>query len=88
MDVKIKTLIAEGKVTEAISELEKMPVEQQDKEWLFVVGELYYRIGRHTDALNKFNAFLRLEPGHVQATAYVRMINEILDFFCKDLLNP
>lgn len=88
MDTKIKTLIAEGKVAEAISELEKMPSERQDKEWLFTIGELYYRMGRHTDALNKFNALLRLEPEHVQATAYVRMIHEILDFFCKDLLNP
>lgn len=85
---RVENLLAVGKIAEAIAELEKIPAEHQDKDWLFVMGELYYRSGRHTDALNKFNAVLRLEPESKQAAAYVRMINGILDFFYKDLLNP
>lgn len=85
---RIKDWIAAGKIAEVVAEFEKIPEEKRDKEWLFSMGELYYRAGRHTDALNKFNAFLRLEPEHKQAAAYVRMIHGILDFFCKDLLNP
>ena len=40
------------------------------------------------DALNKFNAVLKINPVNKKAAAYVTMINDVLDFYHKDLLNP
>ncbi len=88
MDEKIERWVAEGRITEALAELEKYPDSQQGEAWLMYTGELCYRLGKSTDALNKFNAVLRLNPENEKARAYVEMINGVLDFFCKDLLNP
>ena len=88
MDEKIERWVAEGRITEALTELEKYPDGQQGETWLMYTGELCYRLGKNTDALNKFNAVLRLNPENEKALAYVEMINGVLDFFCKDLLNP
>lgn len=88
MNERIEGLVAEGQITEALAELEKYPVEQQGEAWLLYIGELYYKLGKSTEALNRFNAVLRINPENVKALAYVEMINGVLDFFCKDLLNP
>ena len=88
MDCHIEKLVKEGKLQEAILELEKKTADQPDEMDLLELGELYYREGKKTDALNKFNAVLRLNPENSKAQTYISMINKVLDFFCKDLLNP
>ncbi|RHV91179.1 hypothetical protein DXA95_14280, partial [Odoribacter sp. OF09-27XD] len=88
MDCHIEKLVKEGKLQEAILELEKKTADQPDEMDLLELGELYYREGKNTDALNKFNAVLRLNPENSKAQTYISMINKVLDFFCKDLLNP
>ena len=49
---------------------------------------MLYADGKMSEALNKFNTVLRLDPTHAKATNYVTMINGILDYYCKDMFNP
>lgn len=88
MDCHIEKLVKEGKLQKAIIELEKKTADQPAEMDLLELGELYYRVGKSTDALNKFNAVLRLNPENSKAQTYISMISKVLDFFCKDLLNP
>ncbi|MDL2251589.1 hypothetical protein LJC12_01930 [Odoribacter sp. OttesenSCG-928-J03] len=88
MKEKVEKLIASGKEEEAIAELETYLADKPDEELLLMLGELYYRRARNTDALNKFNAVLRINPDNHKAKNYITMINNVLDYFCKDLLNP
>lgn len=88
MKEAIQNMIDSGKFPEAILELEKITVEQRSAYELLVLGELYYKAGRTIDALNQFNAVLRLEPANKKAMTYVTMINDVLNFYHKDLLNP
>lgn len=84
-----QTLTAAGRRPEAIALLESSIREEASYEeaWLYL-GELIYAEGRMTEALNKFNTVLRLNPGNRQAANYVRMINGILGYYCKDMFNP
>ena len=50
-----------------------------EEEWL-LLGELLYADGKMTEALNKFNTVLRLNPDHRKAANYVIMINNILGY--------
>jgi len=89
LEQEVEELLGAGKRTEAIQILEEYWKQNpQDEEVLLKLGELIYAEGKMTDALNKFNALLRLNPNHQKARNYVTMINGILDYFCKDLLNP
>lgn len=86
---KIQELVKAGKRKEAIDILEESVRENGgNEEVLLQLGELIYAEGRMTDALNKFNAVLRLNPDNRKAGNYVGMINNILGYYCKDLLNP
>lgn len=89
MQEKIQQLIKVGKRADAIRLLteitEQHPAEEEN---LLCLGELIYAEGNMTEALNKFNAVLRLNPENKKARNYVTMINNILGYFCKDLLNP
>lgn len=89
LDQEIEKLLGEGKRKEAIDLLEESWKQNQESEELLLrLGELIYAEGRMTDALNKFNALLRMNPSHQKAQNYVLMINGILGYYCKDLLNP
>lgn len=85
---KIKELQVEGKLEEAIEILEKYPEAAMDEDLLLIWGELLYAGGKMTEALNKFNAVLRIQPANRKAENYVTMIRNILDYYNKDLLNP
>lgn len=86
---KVQELLKAGRRKEAIDILEESVRENGgNEEMLLQLGELIYAEGRMTDALNKFNAVLRLNPDNRKAGNYVRMINNILGYYCKDLLNP
>lgn len=88
MDENVTCLIEQGKIKEAIEVLEQEVSGKGREENLLLLGELYYKEGRSIEALNKFNAVLQVNPGNVKAAAYVTMINDVLDFYHKDLLNP
>lgn len=49
---------------------------------LLLLGELIYAEGRMPEALNKFNAVLRIRPDNQKARNYVVMINNILGYYC------
>lgn len=86
---KLRQMAEEGKRTEAIRLLEQRVSERkEDGEALLLLGELIYAEGRMPEALNKFNAVLRLEPDNQKARNYVTMINNILGYYCKDMFNP
>ena len=88
MEENIDILIVEGKIKEAIEILERELSHWENEEKLLVLGELYYKAGRSVEPLNKFNAVLKVNPDNAKAMAYVTMINDILNFYHKDLLNP
>mgnify|MGYP003161611125 CR=1 FL=1 len=79
MRKEIQEWIEKGNRTEAVRLLEewvgKHPADEE--EWL-LLGELLYADGKMTEALNKFNTVLRLNPDHRKAANYVIMINNIL----------
>lgn len=85
-------LIKEKRVTEAIALLQSCleratDEEEQVKIW-FELGSIYNSIADFPRALNCFNAVLHVNHDHLQARAYVEMINNVLNYYCKDLLNP
>ena len=51
-------------------------------------GKLYYRAGAFDKAMNDFVRVCTIEPGHVEAGEYIRLISEIFEFYHKDLYNP
>lgn len=73
---------------EKIKELERRIAEGKDGSLLLQLGELYYTAGRTIDALNAFNTVLRTDPDNTKARTYVVMINNVLNYYNKDLLNP
>jgi tetratricopeptide (TPR) repeat protein len=89
LEQKIDELLKDNRRNEAIALLEKCLIDEpENQEILLRLGELIYAEGKMTEALNKFNALLRLNPEHQKAQNYVTMINSILGYYCKDLLNP
>lgn len=89
MKEEIKLLVEAGKRVEAIQKAEEyLKQGGEEEELLLQLGELLYAEGRMTEALNRFNAVVRLNPENRKAKNYVIMINNILGYFCKDLLNP
>ena len=81
MRKEIQEWIEKGNRTEAVRLLEewvgKHPADEEE-----------YADGKMTEALNKFNTVLRLNPDHRKAANYVVMINNILGYYCKDMFNP
>lgn len=88
MEQKIKALVEAGRREEAIGILDEYLKVHTDEAMLLMLGELLYAAGRMTDALNKFNAVVRLNPLNSKAGNYVAMISNILNYYNKDLLNP
>ena len=89
MEKEIKILLEAGQRQEAIKKIEAyLQQEGENADLLLQLGELIYAEGRMPEALNKFNAVLRIRPDNQKARNYVVMINNILGYYCKDLLNP
>lgn len=85
-----KRLAKEKKVNEAVRLLkERIEVAGDTQEdFLMELGIIYNGIADFPQALNYFNEVLRLNPDNSKAHTYVDMINGILNYYCKDLLNP
>ena len=89
MEKEIKILLEAGQRREAIKKIEAyLQQEGENADLLLLLGELIYAEGRMPEALNKFNAVLRIRPDNQKARNYVVMINNILGYYCKDLFNP
>ena len=86
---ELKNMEREGRRGEAIRLLEAEIASSPENTDLWLLwGEMLYADGKMSEALNKFNTVLRLDPTHAKATNYVTMINGILDYYCKDMFNP
>ncbi|MCR9011635.1 hypothetical protein [Gabonibacter chumensis] len=87
---KARELAKEKKTEEAVALLEEQVIGEKEgpEEILMELGIIYNGKADFTRALNYFNAVLRLNPDNGKARTYVNMINGILDYYCKDLLNP
>jgi tetratricopeptide (TPR) repeat protein len=68
--------------------LEQATNEEERLKALFELGVACHDAADLPRALNHFNAVLRLNPGHQQARARAEIIHNVLNFYCKDLLNP
>lgn len=85
---KIEDLLKAGRTEDALGLLEEAGQEGLGERLLLRWGELLYGEGRMTEALNRFNAVLRKNPGNPKAGNYAAMINRILGYYCKDMFNP
>lgn len=87
---EIKLIAKSGRREDAIERLSQLLGDEVcDKETVLLeLGILYNSIADTTRALNCLNEVLRINPGNLKAQTYVQMINGILDYYCKDLLNP
>lgn len=85
-----KAWVKEGRGEDAIALLREMLTGNGvDRERVLLeLGAAYYALGDTTQALNQFNEVKRMNPDNTKAQAYLEMINGILDYYCKDLLNP
>ena len=83
-----KQLAKQGDREGAIALLRQM-LEQNEGERelvLLELGVVYNAMGETTQAINHLNEVMRINPEN--AKAYLEMINGILNYYCKDLLNP
>ena len=87
---EIRQMAKSGRRQEAIDILSRMLDEGEGnrEEVLLELGVLYNSMADTTKALNCLNEVLRMNPGNTKARTYVQMINGILNYYCKDLLNP
>ena len=85
-----KQLAKQGDREGAIALLRQM-LEQNEGERglvLLELGVVYNAMGETTQAINHLNEVMRINPENIKAKAYLEMINGILNYYCKDLLNP
>ncbi len=85
-----KRLAKNGQREEAIVMLhQRLEVGEKDREAILLeLGAIYYAKGNTVQALNHLNEVMRINPINRKAKAYLEMINGILNYYCKDLLNP
>ena len=87
---EIRQMAKSGRRQEAMDILSRMLDEGggNREEVLLELGVLYNSMADTTKALNCLNEVLRINPENTKARTYVQMINGILNYYCKDLLNP
>ena len=86
----IREMAKAGRRQEAVEELTRMlEAEECDRESVLLeLGVTYNAMADMSNALNCLNEVLRINPENTKARTYVDMINSILNYYCKDLLNP
>lgn len=87
---EIKLMAKSGRRREAIEELSLLLNDEacEREKVLLELGILYNSVANTTQALNCLNEVLRINPDNLKAQVYVQMINGILNYYCKELLNP
>ena len=85
---KIKQLIDEGRMTDAIELLNDYLATHPDSdEALYLRGRAHRKAGRIREAINDYLASAAIRPDGHAARAY-RMEIEIMDFYDRNLYNP
>ncbi|MCM1093316.1 MAG: tetratricopeptide repeat protein [Lachnospiraceae bacterium] len=85
---KINSLINNNDLEGAIVELDKIiEGDSGDADAYFERGKLYWRLGRHREAINDYNRAVSLNSSSPAAEA-LRQSMEIMAFYNRDLYNP
>ena len=85
-----KQLAKQGDREGAIALLRQM-LEQNEGERelvLLELGVVFNAMGETTQAIYHVNEVMGINPENAKAKAYLEIINGILNYLCKDLLNP
>ena len=84
---KISELLKAEKAEQAKKEFEKLE-EQSSVTYFMVKGRLHQKFQNWGESLNAFNRVLEIDPENIEAKNSLHMINNILNFWNPDLLNP
>ncbi|MFA8436133.1 MAG: tetratricopeptide repeat protein [Marinifilaceae bacterium] len=96
MESKIQELIkaaqekvAANEIQEAIALYKEVTeLDPKHEEAFFQIGTLYYQLGQFGPALSGFYAVIDINPDNKKAQVNLDMINSIMDYHNKDLINP
>ena len=81
-------LVAEGKYNEVLAMLSKQIEEYpNDDNAYYLRGTLYKQLGKWGESLSDLNKAIALNPDS-KAVTLRQMLQEIVDFRYKDMLNP
>lgn len=85
---EIVALIEDGKLDEAIGQLDKaIGRNAEDDQLYFLRGKAYQKVGNWQEALQNYLEAMHLNPDSPASEAY-KMAQEILEFYNKDSYNP
>ena len=83
----IKNLISDGKLQEAIGQLDELiGKDSKDDELYYLRGNAYRKLCDWQQALNNYLEAISLNPQSPAVEAH-RMLMEILEFYNKDMYN-
>jgi len=82
-----KKALAQHGPEEALAILDELSSENNG-EAIFLKGEIYFKLQEWGESLNYFSLYLEQFPMNKKAKSYCIMIQDILDFYHKDLYNP
>lgn len=84
----IDLLIEEGRIDEAVGELNRAIAEHPlDDDLHFRLGKLLWRLGRRGEATSEYLRAIDLNPDSPAAVA-LESARDVADFFNPDLYNP
>ncbi|MDX8339507.1 hypothetical protein SLH46_09960 [Draconibacterium sp. IB214405] len=84
---EVEYLLNNEKTEEARNLFEK--IEEQDAaDYFLLKGKIEQKYQNWGPAINAFNRVLEIDPQNTEATNNLHMINNILNFWNPDLLNP
>lgn len=85
---KIKNLLREGRVAEAIDTLKNAIASQPtDDHAHYLLGNAYCRLSDWRNAIASYHEAIVLNP-QSPAVEAEKKVKEILNFYCHDLYNP
>lgn len=84
---KIKEEIASGDIRQALDLAEEALREAPDAYLLYLVGNAHAKAGHRREAMNAYRQAEALDPQGPAAEAR-QLMDNIMDFYCKDLYNP
>ncbi|WP_321344933.1 hypothetical protein [uncultured Draconibacterium sp.] len=84
---QIEALLKAEKAEKARNLFEKLE-EQQTADYYLLKGKLEQKYQNWGEAINSFNKVLEIDPQNTEAANNLHLIDNILNFWNPDLLNP
>lgn len=85
--IEAREALEQNRMEEALEILTNQKLVESN-EVLLLKGEILYKLERWGEAHNTFARILELFPQDTRASSYIELIQNILQFYHKDLLNP